>query len=211
MITSWKEMSIGTFQRMYDINGLHIDNTEKTFRITALLAGIDYDDFISMPLSDSRKLIEETNFLMAEPKRVRTRSTYRIGKRNYRLMKNMDEMSVAQYINYQAIATRPIQQTLPELMSLVLIPEGEKYGDSDMEEIVDEIREHLNIEDALSVAGFFTKSLERLIRRTLRRLDMMMAAARIMAKKEEKEAMTALQTEMSLITEALRSEFGFHW
>jgi hypothetical protein len=96
-------------------------------------------------------------------------------------------------------------------MGIVLVPEGKVFGDYLMEEVVEEIRENLNIEDALSIADFFTKSFERLMRRTLLFSDGMLAAAMITSRKEQREMLKAMRLELKLVTDALRSEFGYRW
>ena len=209
MITSWKTLSIGEFQKIWDVQQLHISEDEKIVKITAILAGMEEDEFMSMPLIDSRELIAQAGFLYTEPKTHRVSRTYKIGKRLYRLMRNAEELTTAQYINYQAIVGRPINEIIADLMAIVLVPEGKKYGEINTDEVVEEIRDGLNIEDALSIANFFTKSFERSMRRTLLFSDGMLKAAEMMGPKETREQMKALRLELKLIREALRSEYGY--
>lgn len=212
MITSWNEMPIGVLQQVDDINGLHISDEEKTFRATALLAGMDYDEFMNLPLVDSTAMISKTAFVREMPKKVRVRSEYQIGSRRYVLHRNMMDITVAQYINYQAIFDKKREDYLPELLAIVLIPKGHKYGEGyDMEEVVEEIRSNLNVEEGLSIADFFITKSSRLMRRICRRLMAAMTVARIRSKKEEKEMMRAMELEMRLSNDALLSEYGYNW
>lgn len=212
MIRSWSEMPIGMLQEINDIDGLHISDDEKTFRVTALLAGIDYDEFMDLPLAESTELVSETGWVRVEPRKVKARKEYQIGGRTYKLSKDIMGVTTAQYIDFQALVQMGVQMHLPELMSIVLIPKGHTYGNGyDKNEVVEEIRDHFNVEDALSVADFFIGRSDRLMRRMLRRLDAMMTVSRIMASKEEKEAMRAMELEMKLANDALRSGFGYRW
>jgi len=211
MITSWREMPISVFQKIWDIQSLHITEDEKIMKITALLAGIPEEEFLAMPLIDAREYIAQTHFMYTEPHTHRPNKVYNIGHHRYRLMRSVEGMTTAQYINYQAIVGRPVNEIIADLMAIVLVPDGKTYGDYSTEEVVEELRENLNIEDALSIANFFIHSFEKSMRRMLRFSDGMMMAAKIMAKKEEREMMAALQLEMKLVTDALRSEFGFRW
>lgn len=205
-------MSIKVLQQMDDINSLHISDEEKTFKATALLAGMDYEEFLLLPLDDARELVAKTAFVREEPKKVRTRSEYKIGRRNYTLFRNMMQITTSQYIDYQALLGQNIALHLPELMAICLVPKGHKYGDGyDMDEVVEEIREHLNVEDALSVADFFIKQSSKSIRRMIRRSEVLMLWARMTAKKEDREFLKAVAMEMRLANDALLSEFGCSW
>lgn len=211
MITSWSEMPIEVFQKVWDIQCLHTTEDEKIMKITALLAGIPEEEFLALPLVDAREYISKTHFMYEEPKVHRVRRYYHIGKTKYRLMRNADEMTAAQYINYQAIVGRPVKDIIADLMAIVLVPDGKVYGDYDSYEVTEELRSNLNIEDALSIADFFIKSFERSMRRTLLFSDAMLVAAAMKVDKEQREALRAMRMELRLVTDALRSEYGFRW
>ena len=211
MITSWKDMPLGVYAQVLDINGLHISEDEKIIKITALLAGMKEEELMTMPLVDSKELIAQTHFLYEKPKTHRARRSYKLGKKDYILMRDIYDMTTAQYINYQAIVEQPIEKSISNLMAIVLIPEGTKYGDTNENDVIDDINNYLSVEDALSVADFFTRSFEKSIKRMLRYSDGMMTAAMITAKKEDKEMIKAARTELRLVAEALRSAFGWSW
>lgn len=205
-------MPIGVLQQINDIDGLHCSDDEKTFMATALLAGMDYNDFISLPLDEAANLVSQTAFVHYQPRQVKVRKEYQIGRRTYTLFRNIMEITTAQYINFQAIVGMGLDMHLPELMAIVLIPKGHKYGEGyDMEEVTEEIRDCMGVEDALSVADFFISKSDRLMRRMLRRSEAIMATRRLMASKKEKEMMKALELEMKLANDALRSGFGYRW
>lgn len=212
MIQSWREMPIGILQEINVISQLHISDDEKTFKVTALLNGMDYDDFLSLPLDDARELVAKTDWVRTEPKKVKVRKEYQINGRDYYLNKNILGITTAAYIDFQAICQSRMEDNLPEMMAIVLIPKGHKYGDGyDQEEVVEEIRNHFNVEDALSVADFFITKCEKSMRRTLMKLEAMMTAQRIMARKEDKELMKALETEMKAADRELLSAYGYSW
>ena len=210
MITSWKELPIGLFQEIVGINRLQISDDEKTFMCTALLNGMDYDEFLSLPLAEATELIEKASFIYSEPKKVKVRRKYEIGGMVFKMMRNVNDMTAAQYINYQAIVNRPTSEIITNLMAIVLVPDGKVYGDYNEEDIIEILRENLNVEDALAIADFFINSFERLIRRTLRNSDAVMITAEIVSPKEAREMIKALRLEVRLIMEELRLEFGSH-
>ena len=211
MITSWKEMPIGVFMKISEVNKSDYNDDDKLFHIAALLSDMDYEEFISMPLNESRDIIAKAAFMYNEPKASKMKKTYVIGSRTYRVMRNMDDMTTAQYLNYQSIAERPVDETMADLMAIVLIPEGKTYGDYDMQEVTEEIRDHFNIEDALSVADFFTRLFEKSMRRMRRYSDILLTAMEWKVRMEckDKEQKEAVKTAMALLRDEILSTSGY--
>ena len=210
MITSWKEMPIGVFMKINEINKSDYSDDDKLFRIAAMLSGMDYEEFITLPLNESRDIIAKAGFMYEEPKAGKMKKTYVIGSRTYRVMRNMDDMTTAQYLNYQSIADKPVDDTMADLMAIVLIPEGKTYGDYDMQEATEEIKTYFNIEDALSVADFFTRLFERSIRRMQRYSDILLTAMEWKVRMEckNKEEKETVKTAMQLVRDELHSMYG---
>lgn len=211
MIKSWSEMPIRVLMEIDEIGQLHCSDDEKTFKTTALLAGMPYEEFIELPLDKARELVAETYFFDQEPEKVKVKKFYHLGTRDYKMMKNVDDMTTSQYINFQAIVGSE-RQMLPELMAIILVPKGFKYGDGyDMDEITEEIANNLSVEEGLAIADFFIASSERRTEALLRRSSALATAARIMAPKKDKEKMKVLEMQIHLLNDALRSESGYNW
>ena len=209
MITSWKELPIGKFQKIVGINDLKVDDDTKTFMTVALLNDMEYDEFISLPLAKASELVAASSFLYDEPKKVKVRRTYEIGGMTFRMMRNVMDLTTAQYIDYQGIVRLGMEKSLPSMMAIVLIPEGHNYNEGyDMDEVREILTDNLNVEDAFAIADFFSRAFGRSIRRLLLLSDAMMDTAVIQAPRRHKEAMRALRLEMRLITGELRSGFG---
>lgn len=209
MITSWSEMPIGMMERIRDISKLHCSDDEKTFKTAALLAGIPYDEFMNLPIDEARDIVADTSFIHIVPEKRRVKRVYHIGTRDYKLFKDFTEMTTAQYIDFQAIVGHE-DDMMAELMAIVLIPKGCKYNDGyDNAEIVEELRDNLSVEEALSIADFFIKRFDRSIRRVLTMSDAMMKAARLTASKEKKEMLMVMEKQVKLLNEELRSECGW--
>lgn len=211
MITKWSEVTIGMLQEIDEINGLHISDEEKTLMVTALLAGMDYDELISLPLQKTADLVSQTEFIRTQPERVKVKKEYHIGENTYVLQRDIMGITTAQYINFQSIL--PVWQThLAELMAIVLVPKGKKYSEGySMAEVEDEIRNNFNIEDALSVADFFSTKSVKSTRRILLKLEAAMTVARWRAKdKMTKEMIRGMEKEIQQAREPLCGS-GYHW
>ena len=189
MITSWKELPIGLFMDLSKILRSQISDDEKVFKCAALLKGMDYDDFLDLPIDEARDAVADASFL-------------------YKLMRNTDGMTTAQYLNYQSIAGIPPEDGIDELMAIILIPEGKKYGEEDAEEIKEEIRNNLNIEDALGIANFFTASFEKSMKRILLYSEVALTAKKWTARGKDKEQVKAEKIALETIIKELRSMYG---
>jgi len=203
MIKGWNEMPVRVLEQINDINSTHWTDDEKTFRTTALLAGIEYEDFLNLPLDQAGNLVAQTSWLREPPKKVKVQKKYQIGSRTYRLNAKMDELTTAQYMDYQALKGGEAQEWIGGLLAIALIPEGESYNESDHNEIVEEISNNLNVEEALAIADFFTKRFTKSMRRLVARTLTMIKAAQIVAPQEYKEPLKAARLEMELLKESI--------
>ena len=213
MISNWSELPIGIYQQIYDINNLHCSDDEKDFRSTALLAGMNYNDFLNLRLEDVRELSSSAAWVYTEPKRKKVKREYHIGNTDYRLMRDVNEMTTAQYIDFQTLIGEQdwYYYRLPELMAIVLIPKGCEYNEGyNHNDTVEEIREYFNVEDALSVADFFCKQFEKCIRRLLNFSVFQIKCLKIQNRKNKElvEALQAAETALTLARDETHSIFG---
>lgn len=208
MITSWKELPIGLFMDLSKILRSQISDDEKVFKCAALLKGMDYDDFLDLPIDEARAAVADASFLYEAPKEAKVKRMYHLGSRDYKLMRNTDGMTTAQYLNYQSIAGIPPEDGIDELMAIILIPDGKKYGEEDAEEIKEEIRNNLNIEDALGIANFFTASFEKSMKRTLLYSEAALTVKKWTARGKDKEQVKAEKIALETIIKELRSMYG---
>lgn len=215
-ISKWSEMPISVLLQINEINGLHASDEEKTFMATAILAGMSYNEFMELPLEDARYLVSQTGWLTTQPERKKVKKEYKIGKHTYVLMKDMMGICTAQYIDYQALITDGnLKDNIAEMMGIILIPKNCKYNDGyNKDEAIEEIRENMNVEEALSVADFFMTAFAKSMRRTITRLEAELIAEKILTRKgtEKKEILKAMILEMRLLGEEVRrSMSGYNW
>lgn len=210
MITNWSEMPIGILERIKVIGELHRSDDEKTFMVAALLAGMDYEKFIELPLSEATELMSHIKFISTMPKRKRVKKEYNIGTRTYTLFKDMTKITTAQYIDFQSIVTT--SENISEILGIALIPKGCEYGVGyDKEEIIDEIMDNLNVEEALGIVDFFTRRCERSMTLQMLKAQATITTARIMSKGTEKKLLRATEKLINLKAKELRQGFGYRW
>lgn len=208
MITSWNDMPIGVFKAMAKIHRSQISDDDKVFQTAALLCGMEYDDFLNLPLNESRAIVAQMNFVYTEPKPEKIKRKYHLGATEYKMMKNPDEMTTAQYLNYQSIIGVPAEENMDDLMTIILVPDGKVYGDYDMEETKEEISNNLTVTEALGIANFFTASLEKSMRRMIMWSEAALTAKKILTRGKNKEQAQAEKIALQTAIEELHSMYG---
>lgn len=210
LVDSWETMPLGIFQEINKIGANeNIDEDTKALMVVALLSNKTLDDIEKLSLSEATKLVAQTSFLYTPIPKIKTRKNLNLNGKKYRIMGKKEEMTAAQFINFQAIY-KDINNMLPEFMSIFIIPEGYNYGDDyDMDEVIDDIRNHLSVVEALSLADFFIAVYRRLWNRTLLFLEVKMKVLSIMGKKETKKVAKETEALIKQLRQHLNSIIGY--
>ena len=181
---------------------------EKNMMVAAHLAGIHFADMLMMPLESVRGYMDNTEFLFHPPVPAKVRNKYVINGRTYTLFKDPSEMTVAQFIDFQSIYREGFENMPAEMLCIFLIPRGHQYNDGyDKQQQLEDMLQ-MNLCDALGVCGFFTKRCLRSIRRMRTFSRMMLRWQRLIAPKDKKEMVEALEIQTDLILEGLEGLFG---
>lgn len=196
MIKSWSELPVAKLQEINSVSRNIDDEDTKVLTIAGILADKTYREMMELPLNETTELIRNTAFLYTEPKQKKLRSVYHLNGTDYRIMKNMNDITTAQFIDYQAIA-KESGERMAEFLSIFFIPVGCKYNDGnyDREKVVEDISYYLSAEEALGISAFFTVRCVRLIKRTLLLLEakMRMLSWRKETREQAKQAMELIQ------------------
>lgn len=208
--SSWDNITVGDILFMKETEKLQMaTEDEKNMMVAARLAGIDYKDFIQLPLSEVRKYMDNTDFLFEKPQPKKARNTYEINGRTYRFLKGADEMTVAQYIDFQAIQADGFDKRPAEMLAIFLVPDKHQYNDGyDKDQQIEDMLD-MSITEALGVCDFFTKRLSRSISLILTALKLRMRWTRITARKEDREMMKALEIQMRLYLDQISHISGW--
>jgi hypothetical protein len=196
MIKSWSELPVAKLQEIKSVSINIEDEDTKVLTIAGILADKTYREMLDLPLNETTELIKNTAFLYTEPKKKKISSVYHLNGTDYRIMKNMNDITTSQFIDYQAIA-KESGERMAEFLSIFFIPVGCKYNDGnyDREKVVDDINYYLTAEEALGISDFFTVRCVRLIKRTLLLLEarMTMLSWRKETKEQAKQVMELIQ------------------
>lgn len=209
MKDSWEKITIKDYLKINDIKDLQVkSNDEKDFMLGAYLNEMEYEDFISLPLSKTRDMMANMQFLYDTPKvPKRPQKVYTLNGRKYRLIRNAEDMTTAQFIDFQSLQDgKGYDAHVVEMMSVFLVPDGHAYNDGyDKEQVENDILE-LPLVEGLSIANFFMKRFTRLTQRFLIQLHLITKIASRTIK--DKEQRKAFKLEMRLIQDELKRTLG---
>ena len=98
-------------------------------------------------------------FLGSKIPKMKIKKEYKLGNNTYTLKKDLRDVRVAQWIDFQNFLKDGGSDTdnFPNLLSVFFFPKGEtEYGENyDIEEVRQDINNHLSIAEAMSISSFF--------------------------------------------------------
>lgn len=161
-----------------------LSEEDKILRCTALINNIDYDELLNYPIDKTQELIKSVNFLYGEPKKKKLVRNLNLNGKKYYVIDDIKDITTAQFIEYNSLMDN-VENNLPQLLSLFVIPKGHKYNENyNVKDVVDVINNYMSVEEGLSIANFFIKRYRRYVTHTLLYLEVMLWAMKIMKKKE---------------------------
>lgn len=175
MITDYKHLPVGKY---LDIIAIPKDTPQLDYqvRVVAILNDLTEDEVYDLPLPKYQELAAAADFLTApvlkdgrnpfDGKNVPT--SYTLGDVRLRLTADPSKMTVAQYVDFQTFAKLPAPGNLPQVLSCILIPEGEEYNEGyDVADIHALIRDRFPVYDAFALSAFFLRKWLLSMRSTL--------------------------------------------
>lgn len=202
-IDNYRDLPLGVYLDILDVNSDESrDEVEKQAGTLALLAGMTEKQVMDLPIADYAALVRKARFIYSPMDRFpRAARSYKAGDFTLRAQTDLRKITAAQYIDFKTFAPEG-DARLVELLSVILIPEGCAYNDGyDIAQVQDAIREHLSVEQAVSLAAFFLTRFAELIRSTRTSLNRMARRERNPERKarlEEQMARLTAETEMLL-------------
>ena len=164
MIRSWKELSVGKWMEIRDIQEDDAIDGQYTMTVAILsvLSDIPEEELYDMKLDEFSRLTADMKFLMEPMTSVAVCDKYKIGGYELVLVKELRDLTASQFIDYQTFI-KDADKYIVELLSIFLIPKGKKYcKDYDIADVQRVIREYMSIADAEAIAAFFLLSFKLL-------------------------------------------------
>lgn len=186
MIDSYNKLSLKKYNQIMEILKSDEDELDIQVKVLSVLTDIDEEELYNMKLDKYHTYVEGMSFLY-EPVKAKKKNlpkTIKINGNEYRLLKNVEDMTAGQYIDIQTYYKQNLGYEY--ILSTLVIPvDCKKYSDGYIiSNVINDIME-MDIQTAVDVCFFFQKKLLNSIRNTLIYLDWMMKGIKIPQKKQE--------------------------
>lgn len=199
MINNYKDLTVEKYLQLQEVDWTSMEEIDIQSTMISILADMDVDDVLDLPITEYRKMAAQLQFMTVEPKvKPRKIDKVKINGKEFYVLKDVKDMTAGQYIDYQSYIQQNDIKMLPYTLSCVIIPKGKKYGEVDaIEDIM-----QLSVEEALTIANFFMNKSRSLTRGTLLYLEWMMKKK---ARKMKDETMKQKMEEAVKSIHSLRS------
>ncbi|MCM1502191.1 MAG: hypothetical protein NC115_05940 [Bacteroidales bacterium] len=167
MITSYKELPIGKYQRIMELcRDESIPQFDMQMSVFAILSDIPEEELLDMPIAEFKEIASKATFLemdMPEMNGRKAASIYRLGK--WELVPSLDirKITTAQYVDFQTFCREDSRTA--KMLSCFLIPKGCRYNDGyDITQVHKAIEDNMSIYDAAELSAFFLRKSLRSIK-----------------------------------------------
>ena len=154
---NWTDISINQYN---NIKNLYLDTELSDEDRLILQIRILFDvDPLKLKTSELHKYVNEMKFLGEKVPKMKLKKEYQLGNNVYVLKKDLRNLTVAQWLDFQNFLKDGGGDTdnYANLLSVFFFPKGEdEYGDGyDIEQVRQDINNHLSIAEASSISSFF--------------------------------------------------------
>ena len=153
---NWTDISIKQYNEIKD---LYLDENLSDEDRLILQINILYNvDALKLKTSELHKYVNDMKFLGSKIPKMKIKKEYQLGNNTYILKKDLRDVRVAQWIDWQNfLKDGSDTDNYANLLSVFFFPKGEtEYGDGyDIEQVRQDINNHLSIAEAMSISSFF--------------------------------------------------------
>lgn len=197
MIDNWTKVTVGKYQEIKSIIDSGAEPEVVNTELISCLTNLNVEEILDMPLMRFNNFLQCTGFLYEDMPKRQVATKYVLGGTQFNVMLNIEEMTAAQFIDYQNYI-KDIDKNIIQLLSIFLIPKGHKYNDGyDMVEVQKVIRDNLCIIDASAMAAFFLEWYNGLLKATVRCLTKKMK--KMMKKETNQETIEKMKETIALL------------
>ena len=183
MIDNYTNLPLGLFLDIDAILQSDAEEIDKQVRIIALLDDTTTEAVLALPLKEYAAKAAAPDFLRHDCPPVSAPSRVISGDLVLIPTKDFTNITTAQYVDFQTFS-KGGNQKLPELIAVLLVPEGHKYNDGyDISQVVRVVRD-LPLPEALGLNAFFFGQLVQSIQASLTSLE---SAAKTLPKQRRTE------------------------
>lgn len=153
---NWTDISIKQYNEIKD---LYLDTELSDEDRLILQINILFNvDALKLKTNELHKYINDMKFLGSKIPKMKLKKEYKLGSNIYTLKKELKDVTVAQWIDWQNfLKDGSDTDNYANLLSIFFFPKGEtEYGENyDIEQVRQDINNHLSIAEAMSISSFF--------------------------------------------------------
>ena len=154
---NWTDISINQYNNIKDLYlDTELSDEDRLILQINILFGVDA---LKLKTNELHKYINEMKFLGSKIPKMKLKKEYQLGNNTYTLKKELKDVTVAQWIDWQNFLKDGGSDTdnYANLLSIFFFPKGEtEYGENyDIEQVRQDINNHLSIAEAMSISSFF--------------------------------------------------------
>lgn len=193
---SWRDVTINEYfdlkERLEDES---LNEYEKEVIKLAFITEQDEDKIWSLSINEFRALQVQSLWMQEFPISDNPKfSTIKINKETYNIDTNLQNFTIAQYIDFQSFYSKrkSNERVLGNILACFIIPKGHKYAEGyDIQELVSTLNNNLDILTANEIMFFFLKRYLISIRVLANYFNLMMK--RLKKKSKNKEQVKDLE------------------
>ena len=183
MIDNYNTLTLGLYLDIDAVLQSDAEEIDKQVRIIALLDDTTPEAVLALPLKEYSAKAASTDFLRHDCPPISAPSRVISGDFVLIPTKDFTNITTAQYVDFQTFSKGGTAK-LPELISVLLVPEGRNYNDGyDVAQVVRVVRD-LPLPEALGLNAFFFGQLVQSIQASLTSLEL---AAKSLSKQRRAE------------------------
>ena len=154
---NWTDISIKQYNEIKDLYlDENLSDEDRLILQINILFGVDA---LKLKANELHKYVNDMKFLGSKIPKMKIKKEYQLGNNTYILKKDLRNLTVAQWIDWQNFLKDGGGDTdnYANLLSIFFFPKDvDEYGDGyDIEEVRQDINNHLSIAEAMSISSFF--------------------------------------------------------
>ena len=158
--TAWEDVTLNEF---IELSKLDIDSFDSHIDYYISMLGIFGNDDLNnilefVKLTDVADIINQMSFMNTPPRNLDKKEVTIKGE-VFRLIKNMNELTVGEYISIETLIEQgklDSISSIPAILSVILKPIGEQFDSNLVNARMELFKNELSIEDVLGMSVFFS-------------------------------------------------------
>lgn len=171
-IDNYNDLPLGLFLQVDAVLTSEAEDIDKQVAIIALLSDTTEPDVLKWPIADYAQAAAKVAFLSSPCPNTPAAATIQAEGFTLIPVKDFTKITTAQYVDFQTFA-KDIPQSLPRLLSCLLVPQGCRYNEDYDIYAVQRAIEALPLPVAMGLSAFFFASLSESITASLASLARM--------------------------------------